>query len=57
MFNEVRGWAIEGDGEMYLDPDGIYFYLTEDERLFVWNGEEFEEGSRNYDDYYGEEGE
>ena len=33
------------------------FYLTEDERLFVWNGEEFEEGSRNYDDYYGEEGE
>ncbi len=57
MFNEVRGWAIEGDGEMYLDPDGIYFYLTEDERLFVWNGEEFEEGSRNYNDYYGEEGE
>ena len=56
-FNEVKGWAVEEDGEMYLDPDGIYFYLTEDERLFVWNGEEFEEGSRNYDDYYGEEGE
>ena len=52
-FSDCMRWA-KGDGNMDFDPDGIFFSLSEDERLFKWTGEEFEEGYREYS-YEGEE--
>lgn len=52
-FPDCMRWA-KGDGDMTFAPDGIFFSLSEDERLFKWTGEEFEEGHREYS-YEGEE--
>ena len=52
-FSDCMRWA-KGDGDMTFAPDGIFFSLSEDERLFKWTGEEFEEGYREYS-YEGEE--